>query len=568
MRKTLMSSLAVALLLGPHSLGLARNASAQELKPLAVISFSGYDAWYNDIEFVGKISGNPDLAKGGEAILKLFTRGKGLAGLDKTRPWGAVILTDGENVGGGAFVPVTNPGELLEVVRPFLAEAVDIGDGIYKLRGKKATDKPVYAKHVDGWVFFTDKPENFEHAPADPLALLGELPKQYDLAARIKVDNLPEQLRQQFIDKVNADAARDLKQRPGENDQDYYVRKRVSEEIVKSIVGAANEADQITLGWSLDGKAGTSHVDLVVTAKPNTTMARKLVELSKAKTNFSGFNLPEAALSGNWVGRASDTDAAEVAKVIGAIRTKAFADIDKKEKSEAEAAVGKQFVGDLLDVLQKTVTSGRADGGVAVLLNPDAVTLLAGGYVADGAKLEKLAKQLADIARAKEPATADLVTLDADKCEGVRLHTVSIPIPYETDNRDKVVRMVGQSLDVVVGMGDQSIYVAAGRNAMDSLKQVIGRSAKDGYSSVAPVRLSVALGPIAKFVSEMCEGDDRIKAGLIVSALAKNGGGNHATLVASPVERGVRLRVELEEGLLKLIGSLPTMSGPGATNSL
>jgi len=56
--------------------------AAENAKPLAVVSFSGYDEWMGDLEYVGKISDNPNLAVGREAMLKLFTQNKGLDGLD------------------------------------------------------------------------------------------------------------------------------------------------------------------------------------------------------------------------------------------------------------------------------------------------------------------------------------------------------------------------------------------------------------------------------------------------------------------------------------------------------
>ena len=71
MRKTLLSALAVAVLLGAS--GLCPAQSTAEMKPVLVISFSGYDALFGDIEFLGKLGGNPDMAKGLEAMLKMFT---------------------------------------------------------------------------------------------------------------------------------------------------------------------------------------------------------------------------------------------------------------------------------------------------------------------------------------------------------------------------------------------------------------------------------------------------------------------------------------------------------------
>ena len=58
-----------------------------------------------------------------------------------------------------------------------------------------------------------------------------------------------------------------------------------------------------------------------------------------------------------------------------------------------------------------------------------------------------------------------MIKLDADKVGDVKLHTVTIPFGPETKDREKVVRMFGEELHIVVGVGTDSGYIAAGRSA-------------------------------------------------------------------------------------------------------
>ena len=101
------------MLLASFSLWAAPATGPKTLKPVAVISLSGYDEVLGDIGFVGKLSDNPDLDKGLEALLKLLTKSRGLAGLDKSRPWGGVVQCDGSELSGYGFLPVTDLAELL-----------------------------------------------------------------------------------------------------------------------------------------------------------------------------------------------------------------------------------------------------------------------------------------------------------------------------------------------------------------------------------------------------------------------------------------------------------------------
>ena len=56
-------------------------------------------------------------------------------------------------------------------------------------------------------------------------------------------------------------------------------------------------------------------------------------------------------------------------------------------------------------------------------------------------------------------------------------------------------------------------------------------------------------------------------ASMLAGMLAKAGSKDHVTVTAQPIAQGVRLRLELEEGLLKALGSMSQMMGgtpPGA----
>ena len=59
MKKSLLSMLAVALLLGSAYLCPAQS----EMKPVVTVSFSGYDKLMTDIGTIGRLGGNPDLGQ-------------------------------------------------------------------------------------------------------------------------------------------------------------------------------------------------------------------------------------------------------------------------------------------------------------------------------------------------------------------------------------------------------------------------------------------------------------------------------------------------------------------------
>ena len=89
---------------------------------------------------------------------------------------------------------------------------------------------------------------------------------------------------------------------------------------------------------------------------------------------------------------------------------------------------------------------------------------------------------------------------------------------------------------------------------MKVLRQAIERSA-DGAQEVAPMELSVAVGPIARFIAAVGQPvEQREKAAQVAAALETMSGKDHVKLEASPIDRGVQLRLEIEPDVLKLIG--------------
>ncbi len=135
MRKITMLMLVPALALW----GVSRVATAespQELEPLAVVSVAAYDQLLDSVELAGRLAGKPKLAKGLRGTVAVLTQGRGLAGFDTTRPMAIVLHAEKSGLGGYVCLPVDDPAAFREVIEPLVEEIEDLGDGMYKVRGK------------------------------------------------------------------------------------------------------------------------------------------------------------------------------------------------------------------------------------------------------------------------------------------------------------------------------------------------------------------------------------------------------------------------------------------------
>jgi len=551
-RKAVSLTLVAALALGLLLLRPALADSPKAAKPVIVVSLASYDELMGDLKFVGDLADHPDLDKNVEAVLKLFTKGRGLVGVDKQRPCGAVIaIGDGKPTGYG-FMPVTDLKELLTLLENLGHESRDAGDGIIEIDTKQE-NKRLFVRQKEGWAFLADKPEALADTADDPAQLIAGLPEQYDWAVRLNVCNVPEECRQKLVERLKKRARRDLKRMKG-TEEEKTIAKMVARKIVRVIDAATDEIEQITLGCALDHNAKTASLEVTVTALEGTGAAKQFAELKQAKTSFAGFQLPGAALSGGAAFQSLVVSAEEATAFFNAVQAAAFKHVEAKIQSEEDLKGAKEFISGMLGVASETVASGRVDRRGSLVLKPDAVTLVAGRYVADGPKLEQTLGLLVEAARKKHPDAVDkLLKPNAEECKGIKLHVVSIPIPDQCKDRDKAVRLVGENLEVVVGIGEQCVCCAAGKDALNTLKQAIEQSDPEGQQADPPVQFSVSLGQVADFIAEVAKEKDKPTVEKIAALLKENPDKDHVTAVATPIERGVKCRLELEQGVLKLL---------------
>ena len=564
MRKTLLSAFALAVLLGTSNFCPAQEDTAATLQPVAAVSFSGYTEVLKDVEHIGKLAGNPQLAVLVEGLLNKMTESpEGLVGLDKDKPWGFVIQTDGQQFPMYGFIPVTDLKGLLGALEGVIGPAGDAGDGVLEV---EMQDRTLYVKQKGGWAFIGTSPDALADVPDDPLPMLDKLNESYDLAVRVWVKNIPPILRQMALAPLQIGIQSGLARMPEETDEQYAIRKKMTRQAMAQLTTVINELDTLLIGLAVDRESSSGYLDYEITAVEGTKTAEQISSAEDLTTDFAGLLLPDAAVTMNVTGKIAQSDVAQLMPAITTARATAMKELESQGLEAEELEAAKQMVGDLFDVVEATVEDGRLDAAMALSLDPNALTFVAGGHVADSAKLESVIKQLAAQAIKDSPEAAQAIKLDAGEHAGIRLHTLALPTSEMEQGAEMLPQLVGETLDVVIGIGDEAVYLAAGRDAMSTLKQVIDKSKAEAGAPALPMRLSVAASPIAKFVAGVSDGQVQGIAAMVVKALEQSGAKDHLTLTSTSIPRGTKVRLEMEEGLLKLIGTLPILmmgAGPG-----
>jgi hypothetical protein len=287
-------------------------------------------------------------------------------------------------------------------------------------------------------------------------------------------------------------------------------------------------------------------------------LAEQAAQLRDTRSAFTGFLSTDSAVCLNLSSKYPEEDIEQILAMLRTVRQRATQAIDESEDVPGDDAARealKSSLGEVMDAVKATVESGTTDGGMLLTLSPPtSVTLAAGTRLVDARRLETAIKRIAELA--KDDPRLPAIKWNAEKHEGVRFHTTRVPIPAgETAAR----KMVGEALDVVVGIGEDSLYVALGSDGLDTLKAAIDRSTAAADRTVAPAVFVLSLGKILAFTASRT--DDPIVADL-AEVLGRSADSDRVRITVKAIRDGLAYRIEVEEGALKALGQvLPATAG-------
>lgn len=543
---------AIALLLALGTLVSAHRAAAAAPKPALTIAFAGHDQLIGSLKALDGL-GHTKLAAKAEANIELMTRGKGFAGLDKSRPWG-ILVSLGENdqpvVQG--YLPVSDLKKLLASI-PIPGGEVPAAnaDGVY---GFPMGTKTVYVKQKGKWAVFSDNEEMLNGAPADPTPTIADLTEKYLLSVRGSVQNIPAASRENAIKSLRGIVEFTLAmQQQSSSAEERALQSASIKQIFAKLETFSKELDGLVIGVGLDPSSKALFLDIEPRGVPGTKLAKKFDAMKDAKTDFAGFAIPGAAMTMLMSGTSDDEDLADAKIMLGNFKATANKMLDSNEQLGDKRDMAKQLLGDLLDVAENTVELKKGDGGMAVVLD-DGPVVAAGFRIAEGAKLEGAIKKLVKELAADEPKLAKLIQFDAEKYEGVNFHVAKIPVPDP-----KAAKVLGESVQIVVGLSESSLYFGAGKDPIAMIKKVIDASKASPGKAIDPIDMVVSATPIAKFFAKVITNDNlsdaRAKKNFAKAAslLAKSDGKDHVTMTLKAIPHGATLRLNVESGVTKTI---------------
>jgi hypothetical protein len=545
--------LIAALAMLPSTRLLAQTPT--EPTPFAVISIAPLDKILGDIEYITTAAGMAEVGP----IARIATNPY-IKGIDTKSPWGGWVASDPSSptkVSGAIFLPVTNMKDVEAAIRSVGAPAPeDLGDGLKRF---SVNGQSIYIKAVGSFAFIANDSRNLASVPKDPLALLGTLPKDYNLAIQVRMKNVPADQLKQVKDQIGGLLAASSGSGPlGEivdEETSQKMQKMQSEQIVQFL----DETEEFTVGLAIDSAAKKVHLDTLFTAKEGSDFASQIKSVAAVKSAFLGFLGADRAMTMNAASPFGPKDIERTQLMLKVARAGVDKSIDEDSDLPSDEARGaaKKLADKFFAIFNETVAAGKFDMGATVLLEGKVANIVAGVGVADGAKLAEALKDLA--AFAKEDPNFPKIAFDSQTHKDVVFHTAKLPSPDEEGAK----KIFGDEIEVVIGTGPKSAWVCIGQGATDQLKKLIDECAVSSLSET-PNQFNLFATPILKFAGAVEDGNPITKA---LAEKADSFKGSDMITVRTTVDgRTTKTEISIYEGIFKIGGEVRTqVSGGGSS---
>ncbi|QDT70267.1 hypothetical protein MalM25_32130 [Planctomycetes bacterium MalM25] len=528
--------------------------SATGLKTVAVAGLSSRDELLKDLDFLGELGGRPGLS----GVITFFSGGA-LDVLEEGRPIGVVLQTDGASFTPLGCLPVTDIDRVLEVAENFGFEPLALDDDTYEI---ELPDQTIFFKSAGEWVFVAQSAAALASAPADPTQTLNKLTETYDLGVTASVPNVPEMYRQIALEELRNGMEEGLVQEEEESDEDFQARRDLAESQIDQLADMIQGLDQVTIGWSIDSEGRRTFLDAIITGLPDSDIALAMSVYDRSTSGVSGFHRPEAAASmlttGTTPPELLEKQAAQVDATVEMLRTQAEKGIEEADELPDDPAFREALhsaTDDLIDAYGDMLRNGRIEMGGSLNLEGDGFDLIFGAYVTDPSKIESAFKKLAAAAETQAGDKWPGIEWGYADHAGVKLHGMSIPVPDEGQAREAL----GETLRVLMGVGDERVYLAAGPRGEEALKRAIDDSAGLENKEILPAEIIVSLGQVLA-AAEKVSGDNPQAAaviGMLVESLEEAPeGSDRLVMTTEAIENGVKVRYLIEGGVLEAIGKV------------
>ncbi|MEK0425827.1 MAG: hypothetical protein RJB11_1918 [Planctomycetota bacterium] len=475
------------------------------------------------------------------------------SGLDRSRPIGGFVKLSSAGLPMGVLaLPISDLDEFLGGLELF-GEAEDLGEGLYSMNLGPNT---LFAQYKDNWLFVSTAEDALEGAPENPGARIDKMAAKNDLMFEVNVQNIPDDLLDLVTSQMRTGFEQAMEAQSGDlSDAEIEANRVQGEQAMKSLEEAITGTDRFIFGLGIHPKEKNLTIDFGAQMVDGSRMAKQLNSMKTLASKLSGHITGSSAISAKTMSLFAPEDAAQMQASVDQAKKAVYTQIEDQINNPAVATKVKEYLDRLIKILTDSSAEGSVEASVSVTTDP-ALNAIAVFSLADGAKVEALAQDLANEAtNAGAPVSVKLMS---GKHQGANLHNISVPLPYNAD--DKLRKIMGDDVKIAIATAPKSVYLSVGKNAESSLKTALDANASSKGTPGVPATVRVSLSKILNFVQTV---DSNPVVDGMLSSL--NGGDDMIMFDSQIIERGGVNRITIQDGVIKAAagGVRAGMAGQG-----
>jgi hypothetical protein len=506
-------------------------------EPVLVLTFGSVNKLMQDVNYLTSVIGQPQAGGMFTMMAGTFTQG-----VDTTQPIAVLVPLVNGAPQPIALVPTADVRTVLKRLEAQTGPADELDDGTLVIAVGAST---VFIRQTGNWAVLAPKRDLLELAPVDPTALFQGMGNNYDLALRLKMQQVPKETRGMLTAQIRQGFEQAMAQQGG---SDTEAAREMAEGTMEQLEQAINDTDELKFGINIDQSAKQLVVDASFTAVPGSKLAAIYGGQQAIPSQFSSVIRKDAAAfyhaATSISPEAVEQTRTSVSTSLNALRN-ALANEDNL--TPAQQADITEVIDEIADLAIESISEGRADVGALLLADETDFRFVFGSFVSDGNEAAKIVKDLA--AKVENDPNAPRFKFDQGTYKGVSMHLIEADVP---ESEDEARRVFGETLRVHIGTGPKSVYAAVGNNSKELLKELIDSAGND-RSATRPVgQLRFTLMPILEYAQSI-ETNDTLSA--MIDALSRAPDAGELTVVSDSIENGQESKIAVGEGLLQAVGA-------------
>ncbi|WP_149753010.1 hypothetical protein [Rubripirellula obstinata] len=514
------------------------GASSDATDPVLIVTLGSLDKLMQDANYITGAVGQPQL--GG---LFSMIAGSYAQGMDMNQPIGVLVpLVDGvpQPI---AVLPTSDIKSILKRLEAQTGGPADeLDDGTMVISIGANT---IFIQQKGAWAALAPRKELLEFAPMDPTSLFEGMGNDYDIAIRLKVQQVPLETRNMLVSQMRQGFEQAMQKQEG---ADAEQTREMADSSMKQLEQFINDTDELNLGLNIDKTEQLVAIDSSFTAVDGSKLASLYSGAHAIPSQFASVIRSDAAAYYHAATSIGPEAIEQTRKTLKSSMNSLSGMLESQDNlTPGQADDIKILIDQIVELSMKSISEGRADMGALLLTAEDSFQFVFGAFVADGDEAAQIAKDVA--AKLENEPDAPRFEFDRSTYNGVTMHLVEADVPESEDEARKVF---GEKLQVHIGTGEKSVYVAIGKESESLMKQLIDNSDSDKSADRPIGQFNLKLKPILEFAQSI-ESNEGIAA--MIEELARGNADGVMTMVQDSIENGQATKITISEGLLKAVGA-------------